>query len=101
MYRCIDREDYEIIDWSSIATEGDVGYLLEVDLECPGAIHDMTKWLPLAPENKPITLGMYTEHMRELLEQRNRDRSQGDLFAAYSDQAVRYLFGQEQLCCTF
>ena len=64
--------------------------MFEVDLEYPEAIHDLTKWLPLAPENKPITLGMYTKHMRELLEERNSDRG---LKASYLPPTETKLLG--------
>src|SRR5277367_934522 len=52
------------IDWKTIDTEGDIGYLLEVDLLYPKAIHDKTQHFPLAPEDFEITDAHLSSEMR-------------------------------------
>ena len=51
------------IDWATIDTEGNTGYLLEVDLEYPPEIHDRTQHFPLAAENLDLTHAMITPEM--------------------------------------
>src|SRR5258708_23421010 len=64
------------IDWSTIDTEGDTGYLLEVDLEYPKEIHNKTRWFPLAAENLDITHDMITDDMK--LQYRELNRARGN-----------------------
>ncbi|GFV82659.1 uncharacterized protein TNCV_1618881 [Trichonephila clavipes] len=40
-------------DILNLSDESDVGYILEVNLECPSDLHDKQSDFPLAPENKP------------------------------------------------
>ena len=61
----------ETIDWESIDTEGEFGFLLEVDLEYPKEIHDATQWFPLAAENRDITHDMLTPEMKVQLKALN------------------------------
>ena len=39
-FRFLPREEIDSIDWESINCEGDVGWVLEVDLEYPQSLHD-------------------------------------------------------------
>ena len=64
-------ENPETIDWLTVDTEGDYGYVLEVDLEYPEHIHDATQWFPLAAENMDITHDMITPEMKEQIKQIN------------------------------
>src|SRR5277367_1434270 len=52
------------IDWKTIDTEGDIGYLLEVDLQYPEAIHNKTKHFPLALKDFEITDAHISKEMR-------------------------------------
>ena len=54
----------ETIDWMNVETEGEYGYVLEVDLEYPRAIHDATQWFPLAAEKMEITHAMIRPEMK-------------------------------------
>jgi hypothetical protein len=63
------------IDWLNVDTDGDVGYLLEVDLEYPPEIHDRTQHFPLAAENMDITHDMLSPQMIAQLRLLNSSRS--------------------------
>ena len=56
-------EEYDYIDWKTIDTEGNMGYLLEVDMEYPPEIHDRTQHFPFAEENVDLTHAMITPEM--------------------------------------
>src|SRR6266853_6545364 len=62
------------INWQTIDTEGDIGYLLEVDLEYPESIHDATQHFPLAPEIFEITHELLSTQMKTQLETLNKVR---------------------------
>src|SRR5277367_5295066 len=64
------------IDWKTIDTEGDIGYLLEVDLLYREAIHDRTQHFPLAPEDFEITDAHLSHEMRAQLRALNGCREQ-------------------------
>ena len=59
------EEETRALDWHTIATEGEHGYTLMVDLEYPREIHDKTQDFPLAPEAKNVTEDMLTPFMLE------------------------------------
>jgi hypothetical protein len=42
------------IDWETIDTDGDDGYILEVDLDYPSSLHADHSSFPLAPERLRI-----------------------------------------------
>lgn len=50
----LEKEDFKHIDWKNIDTEGDVGYILEVDLHYPKKLHKLHDNFPLAPQNIEI-----------------------------------------------
>ena len=58
----------------SLDTEGDVGYLFEVDLHYPPHIHKATSDFPLAPESDRIRDSMLSPYMRELYKSIQRAR---------------------------
>ena len=45
------EQQLENFDVNSIPDDADTGYILEVDLEYPAAIHDIHSDLPVAPES--------------------------------------------------
>ena len=67
------------IDWRNVDTEGDIGYLLEVDLDYPMSIHTATESFPLAPENMEITHDMLTPLMRKQLSAMHLARHERDM----------------------
>ena len=64
------RQEIEALDWQTIATEGEFGYTLKVDMQYPREIHDKTQDFPLAPEPANVTEDMLTQHMLEMWAQR-------------------------------
>src|SRR3981189_2821568 len=56
-------EEYDFIDWATIDTEGNMGYLLEMDLEYPPKIHDRTQHFPRSAEDLDITHIMHSPKM--------------------------------------
>ena len=52
-----------IMDWNE---NDDNAYILEVDLEYPKEIHDLTSDYPLAPENMKVEEQFLSKHQREL-----------------------------------
>ena len=64
------------INWETIYTNEDTGYLLEVDLEYPITIHDATQHFPLAPKNMDITHEMITPLMKTQLSLLHNARKQ-------------------------
>ena len=58
------------IDIKSLSSEGETGYIFEVDLEYPPSLHDLHNDFPLAPEKITIkneNLSPYCEKMKEKL----------------------------------
>ena len=68
-----------LIDWRNVDTEGDIGYLLEVDLDYPMSIHNATESFPLAPENMEITNEMLTPLMKRQLSAMHMARHERDV----------------------
>jgi len=50
----MDRAEFEEIDWKEVDTEGEFGYILEVDLTYPEKLHKTHSNFPVAPENVEI-----------------------------------------------
>ncbi|XP_041675515.1 uncharacterized protein LOC121530461 [Drosophila eugracilis] len=51
-FKFLTREEIALFDYKNILSDGDVGYMLEVDLEYPPNQHDSHNYLPFCPENK-------------------------------------------------
>ena len=68
-FKWCSADEIHSIDWYSIDTDQDFGYILEVDLLYPDKLHDYHNDFPLAPCKRKISnedLGMY---QKQLLEQ--------------------------------
>jgi len=51
-FKFLGNDQLESFDYKNISVEGNVGYILEVDLEYPTDRHDSQNYLPFCPENK-------------------------------------------------
>ena len=58
--------DYENIDFAKIDADGDIGYIIECDLEYPKELHDLHNNYPLAPEKITVTNDMLSPFSLEL-----------------------------------
>ena len=63
-FRWID--DVEKFDVMSIPKNGDLGYVLQVDLEYPEELHDFHSDYPLAPESMHVSDEMLSPHSQQL-----------------------------------
>ena len=69
-FKWLDEKEYDFINWKTVNTETESGYILEIDLHYPQLLHDLHKDLPLAPEKRKVTyneLSNYQKHTLELL----------------------------------
>jgi len=61
------KEQFLEMDWSRVETEGELGYILEVDLVYPKRLHKYHSNFPLAPENVEIQYQDLSPFMKEVL----------------------------------
>ena len=50
----MNEQQLKNFDVNSIPDDADTGYILEVDLKYPAAIHDIYSNLPVAPESRKV-----------------------------------------------
>lgn len=53
-FHWLDKKKIKKLDWKTLDTEGDIGYVLEVDLHYPKKLHKLHENFPLAPQNIEI-----------------------------------------------
>jgi len=63
----LESSDFENINWGSIDTESDSGFILEVDLHYPKKLHKFHGDFPLAPENIQVEYNDLSHIMKEVL----------------------------------
>ncbi|KAK3104974.1 hypothetical protein FSP39_014438 [Pinctada imbricata] len=66
-FRWLSRDEVETLDITTIAFDGEKGYVLEVDLEYPDHLHDDHSDLPVAPEHIEVSddqLSPYSKRLR-------------------------------------
>ena len=68
-FKCINEKDIQSFDVMSLNDEADTGYILEVDLEYPIALHNLHSDYPLAPEKMLIFHDMLSPYQQELTEE--------------------------------
>ena len=67
------EQQLENFDVNSIPDDADTGYILEVNLEYPAAIHDIHSDLPVALESRAVQvedLSPYSQHLHKTTHQR-------------------------------
>ena len=79
-FHWVSEAEIATLDWQTIATEGNTGYVLKVDLQYPAEIHDKTQDFPLAPEAARVTEDMFTPYMQECWTRRCEFRSGSSKF---------------------
>lgn len=80
------------IDWKKIKTEGDRGYILEVDLSYPKRLHKHHNDFPLAPENITVEFKDLSPLMKEvLMKLENRDKYKDRKLVGTFHQRTRYV----------
>ena len=65
----ISSSKYNHIDWNSIDTEQNIGYILEVDLDYPSNLHDSHCNFPLAPEFLELNLENLSPYSKKTLKE--------------------------------
>ena len=66
-FNWINESEYSEIDWKTINTELDYGYVLEVDLKYPESLHDYHKDFPLAPHKLKINNNLLSDYQLEII----------------------------------
>ncbi|XP_067673083.1 uncharacterized protein [Haliotis asinina] len=66
-YQFIPSTEFSKIDWYNVDTQGDTGYILEVDLMYPPHLHKSHAAFPMAPTHDDISFGEFSEKHKELL----------------------------------
>ena len=61
--------DVELSTIIKTANDPEIGFVLEVDLDYPDALHNMNKDFPLAPTKEKIDRNMLSEYQMDLLDQ--------------------------------
>ena len=70
-FKWLNENEFQLIDWSSISDESDVGYILEVDLEYCENLHDLHSDFPLAPIKRKINTTELSDYQKSILERMN------------------------------
>lgn len=68
MFEWLTEKEYSNIDWASIDTEENIGYILEVDLEYNDILHDSHKDFPLAPHKLKIDNNSLSNYQKNTIE---------------------------------
>lgn len=66
-FKWVNSKSLENIDWKTINTEGNKGYILEVDLKYPKKLHEKHDNFPLAPENIEIGFDNLSPYAKKAL----------------------------------
>ncbi|KAK3107584.1 hypothetical protein FSP39_017789 [Pinctada imbricata] len=66
-FRWLSRDEVETLDITTIALDGEKGYVLEVDLEYPDHLHDDHSDLPVAPEHIEVSDDQLSPYSKRLL----------------------------------
>jgi hypothetical protein len=75
----LSRKSYQKYDWATIDTEGEYGYILEVDLSYPKELHEMHDNFPLAPENIIIDYDNLSPYAKNALHNTTKSKKYSDI----------------------
>jgi len=78
-YFWLSRKSYEKYDWTQIDTEGEFGYILEVDLHYPKRLHKSHDNFPLAPENIQIEFENLSPYAKKSLFRSTNQKKYSDI----------------------
>lgn len=78
-YFWLSRKCYSKYDWSQIDTEGEFGYILEVDLHYPKKLHKKHDNFPLAPENIIIEYENLSPYAKDALVRSTNTKKYSDI----------------------
>ena len=78
-FKWVEEKEFETLDWENMETEGDEGYVLEVDLKYPDYLHEYHGNLPLAPENVEVNYFNLSPTAKKLLEMSGGKKSYKDV----------------------
>jgi len=78
-YFWLSRKCFETYDWSNINTEGEVGYILEVDLHYPKKLHKKHDNFPLAPENIIVEYENLSPYAKKALIRSTKNKKYSDI----------------------
>ena len=67
-FRWLDRNEIESLDVRNVSVDGDIGYILDVDLHYPDRLHDLHSDYPLAPVRQSVTSDMLSPYSKRLYE---------------------------------
>ncbi len=91
-YEWCDVEHLNSIDWLDVETDGDIGYILEVDLDYPEGLHAEHADFPVAPVNTDMTFEMLGPYAKECLRQlQNRETYRAKKLIASLEPKRNYL----------
>ena len=76
----------------NIDTEGDIGYICEVDLKYPKELHDLHKDYPLAPEHMAVKEHMLSNYCKNILRDNNQKHYS-------SKKLIPNLYNKEKYVC--
>lgn len=76
-FRFLKKDEREIFDVANTDVEGDMGYILEVDLDYPQNLHDSHSDYPLAPESRIVSDDMISPYSQKLWTKLNSSERKG------------------------
>jgi hypothetical protein len=66
-FQCFYSDEIKTLNVSSLQDDGDIGFIIEVDLKYPFELHDTHNDYPLAPKSFQIQSEMLSSYQKELL----------------------------------
>ena len=67
-FEWLSDDEIDVIDFSCVIAESNVGYFLEVDLKYPSELHELHNDYPLAPEKMRVSKDMLSDYCLSIVE---------------------------------